>query len=73
MIEEKLKEIAKHWNNTRGQAFDVERDVDANGIIYISYNGYHTPVEGLTARKAEGFISSLYAVYCGGTSKYLGE
>lgn len=71
---ERLKEIAKYWNEHRKSlVFDISAFKSASGCdgIYIGYCGMVEFIPKLSIEQCKGFERSMWAVMLGGKSKYL--
>ncbi len=71
---ERLKEIAKYWNEHRESlVFDIRACKSASGRdgIYIEYCNMSEFIPKLSIKQGKGFERSMWAVMWGGNSKYL--
>ncbi len=73
-VNERLKEIAKYWNEHRESlVFDIRAYKSASGRdgTYIEYCNMREFIPKLTIYQGKGFERSMWAVMWGGSSKYL--
>jgi len=71
---ERLKEIAKYWNEHRESlVFDIRACKSASGRdgVYIEYCNMSEFIPKLSIKQGKGFERSMWAVMLGGSSKYL--